>query len=63
MARFDLADFEWLVIQPSLPTKVRGVPRMDDRRVLHAVIRRRRTGVPRAVIPDRCGPHTKCVNG
>jgi transposase len=27
MARFDLTDFEWLVIQPLLPTKVRGVKR------------------------------------
>ena len=32
MARFDLTDFEWSVIQPLLPTKVRGVPRVDDRR-------------------------------
>ena len=34
MARFDLTDFEWSVIQPSLPNKPRGVPRVDDRRVL-----------------------------
>ena len=46
MTRFDLADSESLVIQPSLPTKVRGVPRVDDRRVLHAIIRRRRAGCP-----------------
>jgi transposase len=25
MGRFDLTDFEWSVIQPLLPTKVRGV--------------------------------------
>ena len=30
MARFDLTDFEWTVIQPLLPTKVRGVKRRDD---------------------------------
>ncbi|UOA28229.1 hypothetical protein DSM107133_02974 [Pseudosulfitobacter sp. DSM 107133] len=29
MARFDLTDFEWSVIQPLLPTKVRGKPRVD----------------------------------
>ena len=34
MARFDLTDFEWSVIQPLLPNKSRGVPRVDDRRVL-----------------------------
>ncbi|MFK4872126.1 IS5/IS1182 family transposase, partial [Novosphingobium sp. ZW T3_23] len=27
MARFDLTDFEWSVIEPLLPTKVRGVKR------------------------------------
>ncbi|MDP3256029.1 MAG: IS5/IS1182 family transposase, partial [Bosea sp. (in: a-proteobacteria)] len=27
MARFDLTDFEWSVIEPLLPTKVRGVAR------------------------------------
>lgn len=33
-ARFDLRDFEWTVIQPLLPTKVRDKKRGDDRRVL-----------------------------
>jgi putative transposase len=31
MARFDLSDFEWSVIQPLLPNKSRGVPRVNDR--------------------------------
>ena len=35
MARFDLTDFEWSVIQPLLPNKPRGVARVDDRRVLN----------------------------
>ena len=38
MARFDLSDFEWSVIQPLLPTKVRGVPRVDDRRVISGIV-------------------------
>lgn len=50
MARFDLTDFEWSVIQPLLPTKVRGVPRVDDRRVLNGIFRRLRTGAPWADI-------------
>lgn len=38
MARFDLLDLEWEVIQPLLPTKVRGVKRADDRKVLCVAI-------------------------
>ncbi len=45
MARFDLTDFEWSVIQPLLPTKVRGVKRRDDRQVLNGIFWRLRTGV------------------
>ena len=62
MARFDLTDFEWSVIEPLLPTKVRGVPRVDDRRVLNGIFWRLRTGAPWADIPARYGPHTTCVN-
>ena len=46
MARFHLTDFEWSVIQPLLPNKPRGVPRVDDRRVLNGIFWRLRTGAP-----------------
>ncbi len=62
MARFDLTDFEWSVIDPLLPNKVRGVARVDDRRGLDGVFWRLRTGAPGADIPSRYGPHTTCVN-
>jgi transposase len=62
MARFDLTDFEWSVIEPLLPNKVRGVPRVDDRRVLNGIFWRLRTGAPWADIPERYGPHTTCYN-
>ncbi|MBV8488746.1 MAG: IS5 family transposase, partial [Planctomycetaceae bacterium] len=62
MARFDLTDFEWSVIEPLLPNKVRGVERVDDRRVLNGIFWRLRTGAPWADIPERYGPHTTCVN-
>jgi transposase len=62
MARFDLTDFEWSVIQPLLPNKPRGVARVDDRRVLNGIFWRLRTGAPWADIPERYGPHTTCVN-
>ena len=62
MGRFDLTDFEWSVIAPLLPTKVRGVKRVDDRRVLNGIFWRLRTGAPLADIPARYGPRTTCVN-
>ena len=44
MNRQDLTDFEWFVIEPLLPQKSRGVPRVDDRRVLNGIFWRFRTG-------------------
>lgn len=37
MARYDLSEFEWREIQPLLPNKSRGVPRVDDRKVLNGI--------------------------
>jgi hypothetical protein len=54
-----LTDFEWSVIQPLLPNKPRGVPCVDDRRVLNGIFWRLRTGAPWADIramPRRIGP-------
>ncbi len=61
MARFDLTDYECSVIGPLLPNKVRGVRRVDDRRVLNGIFWLR-TGAPWADIPERYGPHTTCYN-
>ena len=60
--RFELTDGEWLVIEPLLPNKPRGVPRVDDRRVINGIMWRFRTGSPWADIPERYGPHTTCYN-
>ena len=62
MARFDLVDFERAVIQPLLTTKVRGVKRVDDRKVLNGIYWRLRTGSPWVDIPERSGPSTTCYN-
>ena len=35
--RYALSETEWKIIQPILPTKSRGVPRVDDRRVLNGI--------------------------
>ncbi len=60
--RYELTDFEWSIIKPLLPTKSRGVARVDDRRVLNGILWRFRTGSPWADIPERYGPYTTCYN-
>jgi transposase len=35
--RYELADLEWSAIKPFLPNRPRGVPRVNDRRVLNGV--------------------------
>jgi hypothetical protein len=35
--RYELTDYEWAAIKPMLPNKPRGVPRVNDRRVLNGI--------------------------
>jgi transposase len=60
--RYELTDFEWSLIAPLLPCKPRGVPRVDDRRVLNGIYWRLRTGSPWADIWERYGRATTCYN-
>ena len=60
--RYELTDFEWSIIAPLLPSKPRGVARVDDRKVLNGIYWRLRTVSPWADIPERYGPHTTCYN-
>ena len=53
MSRYDLTDFEWRVIEPLLPNKPRGVPRVDDRRVLNGIFWVLRSGTPWRDLPER----------
>src|SRR6201995_4173718 len=62
MRRYDLTDFEWRVIAPLLPNKPRGVPRVDDRRVLNGIFWVLRSGAPWRDLPDMFGPYTTCYN-
>jgi len=62
MGRYDLTDFEWRAIAPHLPNKPRGVPRVDDRRVLNGIFWVLRSGSPWADLPERYGPPTTIYN-
>lgn len=46
MSRYDLTEFEWRMIAPLLPTKPRGVPRVDDRGFLNRIFWVLRSGSP-----------------
>jgi len=45
--RYGLTDDEWTAIKPMLPNKPRGVPRVNDRRVLNGIFWVLRSGVHR----------------
>ena len=60
--RYELSDYEWSVIKPMLPNKPRGIPRVDDRRILNGIFWVLRSGGPWRVLPDSYGPPTTCYN-
>ena len=60
--RYELTDREWAIIEPLLPNKPRGVPCVDDRRVINGILWRFRSGAAWAEIPERYGPPTTCYN-
>lgn len=62
MARFDLTDTEWAVIEPILPKRGRGPARRDDRIILNGIFYILRTGAPWRDLPGRYGPPTTVYN-
>lgn len=60
--RYALNETEWKIIQPILPNKSRGIPRVDDRRVLNGIYWVLRSGAPWRDLPDHYGPYTTCYN-
>src|SRR5213080_3997003 len=60
--RYELTDFEWAAIKPFLPNKPRGVPRVNDRRVLNGIFWVLRSGAPWRDLPVSFGPRTTCYN-
>ena len=49
--RYELTDHEWAAIKPMLPNKPRGVPRVNDRRVLNGIFWVLRSGAPWRDLP------------
>ena len=62
MNRYDLTDFAWSVIEPLLPNKPRGVPRLDDRCVLIGIMWVLRSASPWRDLWECYGPYTTCYN-
>ena len=54
--RYELSNFEWAAIRPFLPNKPRGVPRVNDRRVLNGIFWVLRSGAPWRDLPEAFGP-------
>ena len=61
--RYELSNKEWSIISPMLPTKPRGIPRVNSRRVLNGIFWVLRSGVaPWRDLPSIYGPRTTCYN-
>jgi len=60
--RYELTDYEWATVRPFLPNKPRGVPRVNDRRVLNGIFWVLRSGAPWRDLPDTFDPYTTCYN-
>jgi transposase len=62
MMRYEFRDYEWSVVSPMLPNKPRGIPRVEDRRILNGIFWVLRSGAPWRDLSDSYGPHTTCYN-
>ena len=59
---FWLSDRQFARLQPLLPTKVRGVPRVDDRRVISGIIHVLQSGCRWRDAPPSYGPYKTLYN-
>jgi len=50
--RYELTDYEWTAIKRFLPNKPRGIPRVNDRRVLNRIFWVLRSGAPWRDLPE-----------
>src|SRR5215470_2635484 len=59
---FWLSDEQWKRIEPRLPTDVRGVERVDDRRVISGIVHVLKSGCRWCDCPPEYGPPTTIYN-
>ena len=59
---FWLTDAQWAKIEPRLPTDVRGIERVDDRRVISGILHVLKSGCRWCDCPPEYGPHTTIYN-
>ena len=59
---FWLSDAQFARLQPLLPNKPRGVPRVDDRRVISGIVHVIRNGLMWRDAPAAYGPHKTLYN-
>ena len=59
---FWFSDAQWQKIEPLLPSKPRGVKRVDDRRVLSGIVHVLKTGGRWADCPREYGPKKTIYN-
>ena len=62
MARYDLSEGDWRIVEPLLPSGGRGPARVDDRQVVNGIFYVLRTGSPWRDLPERYGPYTTVYN-
>ena len=60
--RYELSDYEWTAIRPMLPNKPRGLPRVNDRRVLNGIFWVLRSGALWRDLLAIYGPRTTRYN-
>jgi len=59
---FRLSDAQFARLQPLFPNKPRGVPRVDDRRVISGIVHVIRNGLMWRDAPAAYGPHKTLYN-
>ena len=59
---FWLSETRFARLRPLLPNKVRGVPRVDDRRVISGIVHVLRNGLMWRDAPSEYGPHKTLYN-